>query len=96
MAAQTATHAVVIAQTVIDHKRVGLNWFVVQLRSKYTGELEPNVQIGDIGQKAGHAGVDNGWIQFRQKRIPRKDMLTKWVDLNHHGQYTPAPNPAVI
>ncbi|KAG1221090.1 hypothetical protein G6F35_006238 [Rhizopus arrhizus] len=96
MAAQTATHAVVIAQTVIDHKRVGLNWFVVQLRSKYTGELEPNVQIGDIGQKAGHAGVDNGWIQFRQKRIPRKDMLTKWVDLNHHGQYTPAPNPAVM
>ncbi|KAG2215644.1 hypothetical protein INT46_006248 [Mucor plumbeus] len=96
MAGQTATHTVVIAQTVVDGKNVGLNWFVVQLRSKYTGELEPNVQIGDIGQKVGHAGVDNGWIQFRQKRIPRNDMLAKWVSLDRQGNYTPAPNPAVM
>ncbi|KAI8988537.1 acyl-CoA dehydrogenase/oxidase [Mycotypha africana] len=96
MAGQTATHAVVIAQTVIHGKNVGLNWFVVQLRSKYTGELEPGVQIGDIGQKAGHAGVDNGWIQFRQKRIPRQDMLAKWVNLDRQGNFTPAPNPAVM
>ncbi|KAI9360090.1 acyl-CoA dehydrogenase/oxidase [Pilaira anomala] len=96
MAGQTATHSVVIAQTIIDGKNVGLNWFVVPLRSKYTGELEPNVQIGDIGQKVGHAGVDNGWIQFRQKRIPRSDMLAKWVSLDRQGNYTPAPNPAVM
>jgi acyl-CoA oxidase len=96
MAGQTATHTVVIAQTIIDGKKVGLNWFVVQLRSKYSGELEPNVQIGDIGQKVGHTGVDNGWIQFRQKRIPRSDMLTKWVSLDRNGNYTPAPNPAVM
>lgn len=96
MAGQTATHTVVIAQTVVNGKNVGLNWFVVQLRSKYTGELEPNVMIGDIGQKVGHAGVDNGWIQFRQKRIPRTDMLAKWVSLDRQGNYTPAPNPAVM
>jgi acyl-CoA oxidase len=96
MAGQTATHTVVIAQTIIDGKKVGLNWFVVQLRSKYSGELEPNIQIGDIGAKVGHAGVDNGWIQFRQKRIPRSDMLARWVSLDRHGNYTPAPNPAVM
>ncbi|CEG71334.1 Putative Acyl-coenzyme A oxidase [Rhizopus microsporus] len=96
MAGQTATHAVVIAQTVIDGKNVGLNWFVVQLRNKHTGELEPNVQIGDIGEKVGHAGLDNGWIQFRQKRIPRIDMLAKWVQLDRQGNYKPAPNPAVM
>ncbi|CAO3699925.1 unnamed protein product [Rhizopus microsporus] len=96
MAAQTATHAVVIAQTIIGGKNVGLNWFVVQLRNKHTGELEPNVQIGDIGEKVGHAGVDNGWIQFRQKRIPRIDMLAKWAQLDRQGNYKPAPNPAVM
>ncbi|KAG0175299.1 fatty-acyl coenzyme A oxidase [Apophysomyces sp. BC1015] len=96
MAAQTATHAVVISQTVIDGERVGLNWFIVQLRQKGSGELMPNVVAGDIGQKAGHGGVDNGWIQFRGARIPRSHMLSKWVSLDRQGSYTPAPNPAVM
>ncbi|KAI9280781.1 acyl-CoA dehydrogenase/oxidase [Sporodiniella umbellata] len=96
MSAQTATHAVVIAQTVIGGESVGLNWFVVQLRSTITGELEPDIQIGDMGQKVGHEGVDNGWIQFRQKRIPRTDMLAKWVSLDREGVYEPAPNPALM
>ncbi|KAI7892206.1 acyl-CoA dehydrogenase/oxidase [Mucor mucedo] len=96
MSGQTATHTVVIAQTLVDKKNVGLNWFVVPLRSKYTGELEPGIQIGDIGAKVGHAGLDNGWIQFREKRIPRHDMLAKWVSLNRQGEFTPAPNPAVM
>lgn len=96
MAAQTATHAVVIAQTLINNQSVGLNWFVVPLRSKQTGELEPGIHIGDIGQKVGHSGVDNGWIQFDQKRIPRKDMLSQWVHLDRQGHYRPAPNPALM
>lgn len=96
MAGQTATHTVVISQTIINGKNVGLNWFVVQLRDKITGETMPNVRLGDIGQKVGHAGVDNGWIQFRQARIPRSQMLQKWVTLDRHGEYTPAPNPAVM
>lgn len=44
----------------------------------------------------GHQGVDNGWIQFRNKRIPRSDMLQRWVTLTRHGEFTPAPNPAVM
>lgn len=96
LAGQTATHAVVIAQTIILGKNVGLNWFVVQLRDKQTGQLEPDVQAGDIGQKTGRPGLDNGWIQFRQKRIPRIDMLAKWVHLDTQGNYRPAPNPAVM
>ncbi|KAI8364351.1 acyl-CoA dehydrogenase/oxidase [Radiomyces spectabilis] len=96
MAAQTATHTVCIAQTVINGKKVGLNWFVVQLRDKLTGELMPSIMAGDIGHKVGHAGVDNGWIQFRGVRVPRSHLLSKWVDLDRQGNYTPAPNPAVM
>lgn len=96
MAGQTATHTVLIAQTYIHGKNVGLNWFVVQLRDTVTGELMPNIQAGDIGAKVGHQGVDNGWIQFRQTRIPRTSMLTKWVSMDRSGEYTPAPNPAVM
>ncbi|KAI7903339.1 acyl-CoA dehydrogenase/oxidase [Cokeromyces recurvatus] len=96
MAGQTATHTVVIAQTIIHGKNVGLNWFVVQLRSKYTGELEPGIQAGDIGHKVGRHGLDNGWIQFREKRIPRQDMLSRWTSVDRHGDYRPAPNPAIM
>ncbi|KAG2217625.1 hypothetical protein INT45_008078 [Circinella minor] len=93
---QTSTHAVVISQTVIKGEHKGHNWFIVQLRDKVTGELMPGVHIGDIGKKVGHDGVDNGWIQFRGVRIPRSNMLQKWVQLERDGSYTPAPNPAVM
>ncbi|CAO3618559.1 unnamed protein product [Cunninghamella echinulata] len=95
-ACSTATHTVVISQTIINGKSVGLNWFVVQLREKGTGKLMPNVIAGDIGPKVGHQGVDNGWIQFKKLRIPRSNMLAKWVSLDRQGNYTPAPNPAVM
>ncbi|KAI8332256.1 acyl-CoA dehydrogenase/oxidase [Chlamydoabsidia padenii] len=95
-AAQTATHTVVISQTVVNGKNVGLNWFVVQLREKASGKLMPNVICGDIGSKVGHEGVDNGWIQFKKLRIPRTNMLAKWVSLDRDGTYHPAPNPAVM
>ncbi|ORZ14680.1 hypothetical protein BCR42DRAFT_461358 [Absidia repens] len=95
-ASQTATHTVVISQTVINGKNVGLNWFVVQLREKTSGKTMPGVIVGDIGSKVGHQGVDNGWIQFRQLRIPRSNMLAKWVSLDRDGTFHPAPNPAVM
>ncbi|KAI9301726.1 hypothetical protein BJ944DRAFT_233660 [Cunninghamella echinulata] len=84
-ACSTATHTVVISQTIINGQNVGLNWFVVQLREKGTGKLMPNVIAGDIGPKVGHQGVDNGWIQFRQLRIPRFNMLAKWVSLDRQA-----------
>ncbi|KAG0171631.1 acyl-Coenzyme A oxidase [Apophysomyces sp. BC1021] len=96
MAGQTATHTVVICQTIIDGKRVGHNWFVVPLRRKASGELMPNVMAGDVGQKAGHNGLDNGWIQFREARVPRSNMLSGWVSLDPQGEYTAAPSPAVM
>lgn len=93
---QTSTHAVVISQTVINGESVGHNWFVVQLRDKFTGELMPNVKIGDIGKKHGHQGVDNGWIQFHKVRVPRSHMLQKWAKLERDGTYSPPPSPAVM
>lgn len=69
---------------------------MVQIREKGTGDLTPNIKIGDIGQKVGHDGVDNGWIQFHNKRIPRSHMLQRWASLDRQGNYKPAPNPAVM
>ncbi|CAO3649136.1 unnamed protein product [Cunninghamella blakesleeana] len=96
MAGCTATHTVVIAQTIIHGKNKGLNWFVVQLRDTETGELMPNIMAGDVGSKVGRQGLDNGWIQFLKARIPRSQLLSKWVKLDRDGTFHEPPNPVVM
>lgn len=51
---------------------------------------------GDIGAKFGRNGLDNGWIQFSHVRIPRTNMLSKWVNVDKSGKFHPAPNPAIM
>ncbi|KAF9198843.1 fatty-acyl coenzyme A oxidase, partial [Podila verticillata] len=73
----------------------GINWFIVPLRDPVTGKLLPGVTCGDIGHKAARQGLDNGWIQFTQHRIPRENMLMKWCTLSPQGHFTPSPNPVL-
>ncbi|RIB15097.1 hypothetical protein C2G38_2193207 [Gigaspora rosea] len=95
MAGQTATHTVAICQTIIDSESYGINWFVVPLRDRKTGHLLPGVTAGDIGAKFGRHGLDSGWIQFSNVRIPRKNMLMKWSKVTEDGKYIPPQNPAI-
>jgi acyl-CoA oxidase len=95
MAGQTATHTIAICQTVIDGKKCGINWFIVQLRDLKTGKLMPGVTAGDVGAKYGRNGLDNGWIQFSHVRIPRTNMMMKWAQVTKEGVYTPSVNPAI-
>jgi alkylation response protein AidB-like acyl-CoA dehydrogenase len=93
MAGETATHTVAICRLIVDGRDLGLHWFIVQLRNLDDGTLMPGVTCGDIGAKMGRAGLDNGWIQFTQVRIPLQNMLMKWAQLSPDGQYTASPNP---
>lgn len=62
-AAQTATHAVVFAQMIVNNKRYGVKNFVVQLRDVLDFKVKQGINVGDIGAKMGRHGIDNGWIQ---------------------------------
>ncbi|CAG8450350.1 14400_t:CDS:10 [Cetraspora pellucida] len=95
MAGQTATHTVAICQTIIDSKSYGIDWFIVPLRDRKTGQLLPGVTAGDIGAKYGRNGLDSGWIQFSNVRIPRKNMLMKWSKVTEDGNYISPQNPAI-
>lgn len=96
MAGQTATHTVALCQLEIDGRNHGLHWFCVPLRSRETGKLLPGVTAGDIGSKAGRQGLDNGWIQFSQVRVPRTNMLMKWAIVEKNGKFTSkTDNPAI-
>jgi len=84
-AAQSATHSAVFAQLVINGKRHGVKTFMVPLRNPSSFALLPGVAIGDIGKKMGRDGIDNGWIQFTNVRIPRAYMLMKHTQVTRDG-----------
>ncbi|GEQ71822.1 hypothetical protein JCM33374_g5508 [Metschnikowia sp. JCM 33374] len=83
-AAHSATHSSVYARLIIKGKDYGVKTFVVPLRDS-NHQLMPGISIGDIGSKMGREGVDNGWIQFSDVRIPRFFMLQKFCKVSRDG-----------
>lgn len=68
---QVATHGAIYAQLITpDGVRQGLHVFVVPLRNPDTMLPYPGVIIGDMGEKLGLNGIDNGYnysILFKYK-----------------------------
>lgn len=89
-AAHSATHCTVYARLIVKGKDYGVKTFVVPLRDA-DHNLMPGVSIGDIGSKMGRDGIDNGWIQFSQVRIPRFFMLQKYCKVSADGDVTEPP-----
>lgn len=73
----TANHAIVLAQIYSQGKSHGVHPFVVQLRDVETHMPLPGIEIGEIGAKMGMHATNNGYLGFKQARIPRKNMLMK-------------------
>ena len=88
-AAETATHAVVYARLIVKRVDHGIFGFIVQLRDRSTFALRAGVMIGDMGAKYGRAGLDNGFIQFTEHRIPRANMLQRWARVDRDGTFHP-------
>lgn len=89
-AAHSATHTVVFARLIVNKKDYGVKTFVVPLRD-INHNLYPGVSIGDIGEKMGRDGIDNGWIQFSNVAIPREYMLSKFTKVDRDGNVEEPP-----
>ncbi|GAB9476204.1 Peroxisomal acyl-coenzyme a oxidase [Globisporangium polare] len=86
---KTATHAVVYARLFLeDGKRdVGVQAFMVQLRSLETHEPLPGIEVGDIGPKVGVNAVDNGYAVFHNVRVPHDHMLMRFAQVLPDGSF---------
>lgn len=89
-AAHISTHTICFARLIIDEKDYGVHSFLVQLRDR-DGNILPGITIGDCGKKMGRDGIDNGWLQFNNVRVPRSQMLQKWAKVSREGVYSQPP-----
>lgn len=87
VASKSATHAVVFARLITKGKDHGPHPFFLRIRDPQSHEPVSGVSIGDIGPKFGFAAVDNGFISFKQVRIPRTAMLSRFSTVTNSGEY---------
>lgn len=87
-AAHTANMCVVFANLIVHGKDYGIHIFVVPIRDAHTNRVLAGVVIGDCGDKLGHKVVDNGYILFRNVKVPRDALLDKVTQVNNKGEVT--------
>jgi len=47
----------------------------------------PGVQGGDIGPKFGYHSKENGWIKFDNVKIPRTNLMMRYVNVDREGNF---------
>lgn len=92
----TANMVVVLAQLYIRGKHYGLQSFLVRIRDEQTHQPMPGIDVGDIGAKLGANGVNNGFLGFRNVRIPLDQMLMKHAQVLPDGQFVKAAQPLLL
>lgn len=75
---------------------MGVQAFMVQVRDPLTHRPMPGVEVGDIGPKFGFSAKDNGYCIFKHVRIPRRNMLMRYVHVDNKGQLNLLGNPKVL
>lgn len=98
---RTANHAIIVAQLLLPDangklKSYGPHQFISQIRDMKTNKPLDGVVIGDIGTKFGYAGMDNGYMLFKNFRAPHKALLSKYTGVSLDGKYIKPEKQAIV
>ena len=93
---RNATHAIVYARLICNGEDYGVQPFMTPIRSLEDHKAFPGVTVGDIGTKLGYNSVDNGFLSFEHYRIPRENMLARFVSVDREGNFEIKGNPRII
>lgn len=69
---------------------------MVQIRDFETHRAMPGVEVGDIGPKFGFQAKDNGYCIFKNVRIPRGNLLCRYIGVDKEGTVSMKGNPKVL
>ena len=86
-AADLANITVLWAQLIIGETNYGPHVFIVPIREIKDHGVLPGVVIGDCGYKNGNNGIDNGFLIFKNYRIPRDNLLDKFSQVMPNGEF---------
>ncbi|XP_060527948.1 peroxisomal acyl-coenzyme A oxidase 3-like isoform X2 [Cylas formicarius] len=84
---KTCTIALLFAQLYTKGQCHGLHAFLVPIREPRTLIPYPGITVGDMGEKIGLHGIDNGFVLFKDYRIPRENLLNRTADVTPSGEY---------
>ncbi|XP_059613387.1 peroxisomal acyl-coenzyme A oxidase 3 [Phlebotomus argentipes] len=85
---KTATTAIVFANLITpDGQSHGLHGLLVPIRNPLTLQPYPGVLVGDMGEKIGLNGIDNGFVMFTQYRVPRENLLNRTAGVTPEGEH---------
>ncbi|EAS04704.1 peroxisomal acyl-CoA oxidase (macronuclear) [Tetrahymena thermophila SB210] len=90
--AQLANQTVVWAQLLLNGENHGVHAFLVPIRSLEDHQPMPGVVIGDCGSKVGLDGIDNGFLQFTNYRVPYDSLLDKFSQIEDGKFKTSIPS----
>lgn len=90
-----STHALVFAQLIISGKSNGVHAFIVPIRDQKTFKALPNIEVGDIGPKIGFHTKDNGYLLMHDVRIPKNNMLRRFISVSKNGEIKKKGDPKV-
>jgi acyl-CoA oxidase len=97
---RTANHAIVVAQLLLPENgglvSYGPHQFVVQIRDMKTNQPLEGIVIGDIGTKLGYASMDNGYMLFKNFRVPHAALLSRYTGVSIDGKYIKPKNQAIV
>lgn len=95
-----ANFALVMARLVIESdgekNDYGVCPFIVQIRSLEDHKYMPGIKCGDMGPKFGYHSKDNGWLKFNEVRIPRSQMLARFIAVDREGDVSMQGNPKAL